>query len=149
MKRIKLFKSNGTSVDQERGVFYFTEGDGLLRFIARLGLFKDEKPLTHEDSYKGERKWRTSLMGSFAANIVVVVYDCPGEDMKVQVFAKEDRVHLDGCRNALCTATEFVNAFGAIADECVRKDGCDPNTASLPSFNFIFLVLCIFSFLTM
>lgn len=84
-------------------------------------------------------------MGSFAANVAVVVYECDGQDLKVQVFAKEERVHLDACRNALCTAREFLDAYGHIADECSRRDGCDPNSAAVPSslraFLFVFVVI--------
>jgi len=52
-------------MSHQRGLFYFTENDALLRFVARFGLAKDADPLTHEydPSKLAERKWRTSLMG--------------------------------------------------------------------------------------
>ena len=59
------FKENGTTMDHQRGLFYFTEDDAVLRFVARLGLAKDDEPLTHvyEPMKSAERRWRTSLMG--------------------------------------------------------------------------------------
>lgn len=109
-------------------MFYFTEGEGLLRFIARMGLAKDEQPLTNDMTPSAERKWRTSLMGSFAANVAVVLYRC-SDDYKIQLFVKEDVVHLDQCQNALCTFTEFLDYLGSVADNCGRDDGCNPNAA--------------------
>lgn len=52
-------------MDHRRGLFYFTEDEALLRFVARLGLAHDTEPLTHEyePTKAAERKWRTSLMG--------------------------------------------------------------------------------------
>ena len=116
---------------QQRGLFYFTEEDGLLRFMARMGLAKDDQRLTHDMSPSFERKWRTSRMGSFAANVAVVLYNC-SEDYKVQVFVKEDVVHLDQCQQALCTAKEFLDFLGPVADQCTRDDGCNPSAAIIP-----------------
>lgn len=130
-------------MSHERGLFYFTEGEGLLRLMARMGLAKDEQSLTHDMLPSAERKWRTSLMGSFAANIAVVLYNC-SDDFKVQLFVKEDVVHLDQCQQALCTAKEFLSFLGPVADQCVRDDGCNPNAAAAPytsSLAILFLVI--------
>ncbi|KAI9563599.1 hypothetical protein GHT06_011063 [Daphnia sinensis] len=126
--RIRAFKANNGTENQQRGVFYFTEGEGLLRFIARMGLAKDEQPLTNDMTPSAERKWRTSLMGSFAANVAVVLYRC-SDDYKIQLFVKEEVVHLDQCQNALCTSTEFLDYLGSVADNCGRDDGCNPSAA--------------------
>lgn len=110
----------------------------MLRFLARLGLAKDERPLTHEftQTESSNRKWRTSLIGSYAANLAILLYNCTDE-YKVQVFLKEDVIHLDRCQNTLCTLREFLNAMGPVADQCAKDDGCSPNAAfsiSGPSF---------------
>ncbi len=140
--------NNGTTENQQRGLFYFTEGQGLLRFLARMGLAKDERPLTHDVSPSAERKWKTSLVGSFAANVAVVLYNC-SDDYKVQLFVKEDVVHLDQCQNALCTAKEFLNFLGPVADQCVRDDGCNPSAAVIPyasAFTQIVAILLVVIF---
>lgn len=142
---ILLYRAFRANNGTQRGLFYFTEGDGLLRLIARMGLAKDEQPLTHDTSPLAERKWRTSLMGSFAANIAVVLYNC-SDDFKIQVFVKEDVVHLDQCQNALCTAKEFLQFLGPIADQCDNDDGCNSNSAVIPytsSNKAIILILVI------
>jgi len=96
-----------------------------------------------------ERRWRTSLLGSFAANVAVVLYDCSG-DYKVQLFVKEDVVHLNQCQSKLCTVKEFLNFLGPIADKCQQSDGCDPNAAVVtrPSFWLMqaIILLVIFTF---
>lgn len=105
------------------------DADAALRFVARLGLGKDDEPLKHNRSPTLERKWRTSLLGSFAANVAVVLYDCSG-DYKVQLFVKEDVIHLSQCQSKLCTVNEFLAFMGPMADKCERSDGCDPNAAA-------------------
>lgn len=109
--------------------------------MARMGLAKDEQPLTHDMSPTAERKWRTSLMGSFAANVAVVLYNCT-DDFKVQLFVKEDVVHLDQCQQALCTAKEFLNILGSVADQCVADDGCNPSAAVIPHTSSV-AILCL------
>ena len=100
--------------------------------MARMGLAKDEQPLTRDMTPSStERKWRTSLMGSFAANVAIVLYNC-SDDYKIQLFVKEEVVHLDQCQNALCTAKEFLDYLGSIADNCGRDDGCNPSAAVIP-----------------
>ena len=107
-----------------------------------MGLAQDEQPPTANDLPPSpERKWRTSLMGSFAANVAVVVYNCSSfnpsgkqdYDLKVQVLVKEELVYLNQCQNALCTVQEFLDLYGSVADQCARgNDGCDPNTNAAP-----------------
>lgn len=140
--RIRGFKENGTTMDHRRGLFYFTEDEALLRFVARLGLAHDTEPLTHEyePTKAAERKWRTSLMGSFGANVAVVLYNC-SNNLKVQLFVKEDVIHLENCKNSLCTFNEFISAFGPIADGCAVDDGCNPNAGSIPSSSLALLLL--------
>jgi len=149
--RIRGFKENGTAMSHQRGLFYFTENDALLRFVARFGLAKDADPLTHEydPSKLAERKWRTSLMGSFGANVAVVLYNCT-TGLKIQVFVKEDVIQLEQCQNSLCTFNEFISAFGPIADECAVDDGCNPNTGSIPSPSsaLMFFASCLISAVT-
>jgi len=71
--------------EQPRGVFFFTEGEEVVRLSTLLGLAKDERPLTHNMTESIHRKWRTSLIGSFAANVAVVLYNCSGH-YKVKDF---------------------------------------------------------------
>lgn len=129
-------------MSRERGLFYFTEGQGLLRLMARMGLAKDEQPLTYDMSPSVERKWKTSLMGSFAANVAVVLYNC-SDDFKVQLFVKEDVIHLDQCQQALCTAKEFLNYLGPVADQCLRDDGCNPSSAVVPFTSSLAILMLV------
>lgn len=111
-------------------------GEGILRLLARMGLSKDDQPPTHQwDPPPPERKWRTSLIGSYAANVAVVLHKCsaaPGSDdeFKVQLFVKEEPVYLNQCQNSLCSLDELLAALGPVADQCSRDDGCNPPNAA-------------------
>jgi len=111
--------------------------------MALLGLAKDQQPLTHTYSEESaSRQWKTSLMGSFASNVALVLYNCSSQ-LKVQVFVKEDVVRLEQCRSDLCTVDEFISAFGPIADHCAIDDGCNDNAGSVPSLSLTLVFVVI------
>ena len=126
-----------------RGLFYFTEGEGLLRLMALLGVAKDDRPLTDQITEFADRKWRTSLIGSFAANVVVVLYNCSGE-YKVQLFVKEEVVRLEKCPERLCTLQQFLSIFEKMADECSRPDICENGSTSLPASSLLSLLTIVY-----
>lgn len=67
-----------------KATIYFTHSGTLLKMLAHLGLYKDVDALTA--SKYGEmtnRKWKTSLIDSFATNLAFVLYDCEGDRKSV------------------------------------------------------------------
>ncbi|ESO02269.1 hypothetical protein HELRODRAFT_161517 [Helobdella robusta] len=77
-----------------KGVFYFAHAETLLPVMCLMGLFKDDEPLRH-DNYERMRTrlFRTSFICSFAANIMIVLYDC-NKIYKVQVLHNEKAIRL-------------------------------------------------------
>jgi len=57
---------------------YFGHTETLLPFYSLLGLFLDEKPLTASNflQHKEKRKFRSSIISPFAANIGFTLYEC-------------------------------------------------------------------------
>lgn len=60
----------------EKGNFYFAHKEILIPFLTKLGLYRDQQPLTSDDyaTRGGSRLWRTSLMSPFGANFIAVMY---------------------------------------------------------------------------
>lgn len=59
------------------GIFYFGHSLNILSMVTRLGILKDNTPLlsTNFEQMKN-RKWRTSFIDPFAANVISVFYRC-------------------------------------------------------------------------
>ena len=68
--------------------FYFAHTETLLPFLARLGLARDEPPLSM-DNIPEDRQWRTSFIGSESANLVLVGARCGSQDIGLKVFLNE------------------------------------------------------------
>jgi predicted oxidoreductase (fatty acid repression mutant protein) len=58
-------------------VFYFTHSGTILKLLSHLGLYKDDFVLSHDTSedLKSSRKWKTSQIDSFGANLVFVNFE--------------------------------------------------------------------------
>ncbi|ELU06862.1 hypothetical protein CAPTEDRAFT_228544 [Capitella teleta] len=69
------FPEIGESIASRKGVFSFAHAETLLPFISLLGLFRDDLPLT-ADSLHDNRRFKTSVISPFAANIALVLYSC-------------------------------------------------------------------------
>nr|XP_046214583.1 multiple inositol polyphosphate phosphatase 1-like isoform X2 [Oncorhynchus gorbuscha] len=63
--------------------------DTLLPLLTLLGFFKDSVPLTSNNYVtQGQRAFRTSHMMPYAANLVLVLYDCSG-NLRLQALLNE------------------------------------------------------------
>lgn len=63
---------NGSPV----GTYYFGHSETILPAIVKLNLYRDEEPLKHDnfEKLKDNRKWRTSQLSPFAANLIAVLF---------------------------------------------------------------------------
>ncbi|XP_062287090.1 multiple inositol polyphosphate phosphatase 1-like [Scomber scombrus] len=69
----------------------------LLPLLTLLGFFKDNDTLTSTNYInQSERSFRTSLMLPYAANLVFVLYDCGGGDLRLQPLLNEKPVTFPG-----------------------------------------------------
>ncbi|KAK2824386.1 hypothetical protein Q5P01_021561 [Channa striata] len=69
----------------------------LLPLLTLLGFFKDSKNLTSTDyAQQTHRSFRTSYMLPYAANLLLVLYDCGGDDLRLQPLINEKPVMFPG-----------------------------------------------------
>ena len=78
----------GEIENEQNGIFYFTHSGTILKLLTYLGIYKEKvdkvtgrTPHLRHDNYevmKSDRKWRTSLIDSFASNIGFVLKKCYG-----------------------------------------------------------------------
>ncbi|XP_070834140.1 multiple inositol polyphosphate phosphatase 1-like [Chaetodon trifascialis] len=71
--------------------------DTLLPLLTLLGFFKDSDALTSTNyASQTQRSFRTSHMLPYAANLVLVLYDCGGVDLRLQPLLNEKPVTFPG-----------------------------------------------------
>ena len=96
--------------------FYFGHSETIIPLLARLGIAKDDPPLSLVNIPQA-RKWRTSLIGGESANLVMVGYQCQGRK-KLKFYLNERPVSIEGCEaNQLCNAEDFTHRFQAYSAE--------------------------------
>lgn len=68
-------KLENTTEGQPNGIFYFSHEIQVNMLSSRFGFNRDLQPLTHENyNEMSHRKFRSSLILPFAANIMAVFY---------------------------------------------------------------------------
>ncbi|XP_078035092.1 multiple inositol polyphosphate phosphatase 1 [Augochlora pura] len=93
---------NRDAKDEQQGVFYFTHSSMLQLFLTTLGVAEDSTPLTASNyEAKQDRKWRTSYLAPFAANLAAVFYRCDSAN-KVRFYLNEKPLELEGCEQGVC-----------------------------------------------
>jgi len=110
----KLKEDNGG--DNNR--FYFAHSETFLPFLARLGIARDDPPLS-VDNLPEDRNWKTSLIGGESSNLAVVGMRCGGEN-KIKFYLNERVINVDGCKDSLCDAAEFRAKFEKLAFHNLR-----------------------------
>lgn len=69
----------------------------LLPLLTLLGFFKDSDALTSTNyASQTQRSFRTSHMLPYAANLLLVLYDCGGGDLRLQPLLNEKTVTFPG-----------------------------------------------------
>ncbi|KAL1497696.1 hypothetical protein ABEB36_008614 [Hypothenemus hampei] len=104
---------------------YFSHSGTLLKLLAHLGLYKDEQPLTAENfENMRNRKWRTSLIDSFATNLAFILYNCNGTK-KILTLHQENFVKLPCCPDSdLCEFTKIYDYYSQSIKSCDFQSMC-------------------------
>ncbi|XP_068183080.1 multiple inositol polyphosphate phosphatase 1-like [Antennarius striatus] len=96
MNRAAIQNKSGQQVT-EAVVVQVGHADTLLPLLTLLGLFKDPDVLTSTNyATQSQRSFRTSHMLPFAANLVFVLYNCGGGDLRLQPLLNEKPVTFPG-----------------------------------------------------
>lgn len=113
------------------GLFHFSHSGMLMKFYARLGLFKDQTPPLATNFYsQSNRKWRSSEIDPFAGNIAFILFKCTAgntPEYKVATYVQEKEVILQNCTTTLCPFDTFVATYGDLADTCNLAELCNTN----------------------
>ncbi|XP_047505220.1 multiple inositol polyphosphate phosphatase 1-like [Pieris napi] len=113
---------------QPKATVHFTEAEMILLTLTALGGYRDSAPLTGDNYHTQtarERRWSSSNMSPFNANLAAVLYKCvPNNNIKIRepyqvLFLSNERtLYLDGCNVGLCDWSLVKNRLGLVADNC-------------------------------
>ncbi|XP_029306261.1 LOW QUALITY PROTEIN: multiple inositol polyphosphate phosphatase 1-like [Cottoperca gobio] len=100
-----VFSRLNKAVDENKSGQQVTEAvtiqvghaETLLPLLTLLGFFKDSDTLTSTNyATQAQRSFRTSHMLPYAANLLLVLYDCGGDDLRLQALLNEKPVTFPG-----------------------------------------------------
>ncbi|CAB3229789.1 unnamed protein product [Arctia plantaginis] len=116
---------------QPRVLISFSSAVMLLLTMTAMGAHKDIIPLTGDNYHSANvqvRKWTTSTMMPFNANIAAVLYKCTQngnfqvrEPYQVLFLENERPMHFEGCRVGLCDWSLVKHRFEELANNCDLK----------------------------
>ncbi|KOC61016.1 Multiple inositol polyphosphate phosphatase 1 [Habropoda laboriosa] len=93
---------NGESKEEPQGIFYFAHSATVQLLLTSMGIAKDSTPPTASNFEDMEnRKWNTSRLVPFAANLAAVFYKCDSSN-KVRFYLNEKPVDYEGCEMGVC-----------------------------------------------
>lgn len=117
--KINVFFSLGAA-KEPKATFYFSHSKALHQLLLNLGLYKDEIALKG-DNYKTQthRKFRSSLFGQFATNVLVVLNRCADTEdpFQIEIYVGE-YVETVCTSGKLCSWTEFSQRFEDAVQNC-------------------------------
>lgn len=92
---------------------YFSHSASIQLFLTSLGALKDDIDLKADNYFERlNRKWKTSAISPFAANIAIVRYDCPFEKRNyVKFFLNEKLLYFDWCDSGMCDWLDVRNKY--------------------------------------
>lgn len=116
-------------------VAYFSHASAIQLFLTSLGLFNGTDSL-RADNFENmkDRKWKTTLISPFAANVAVVRYKCVENDSnnledKIRFFLNERPLELDQCKSSSesCRMNEINQIFEHFNENNCENIYCDKN----------------------
>lgn len=117
-------------------------------FYTRLGLFKDEKMLFHNNFQDQlNRKWRMSRISPMSCNIAFVLLECDGKH-KVAVYHNGKLVKLEGtCKNIQCDWDEIESLLKPISENCNFEKICNSHSTPVIYSSLLILLAFLMKFL--
>lgn len=119
--------------EQPQVVGYFTHSSAIQLLLVALGVGKDRDEL-RADNYlaQSRRKWKSSELGPFSANLAAIKYDCPNDNDRAKVifFLNEKPVDLDWCRVGLCSWADVKSHYEKFQNANCGQIFCGGSSAS-------------------
>ena len=101
-------------------VFIFSHSSGANPFMSTLGLYKDPELMLAKDWPAKDRLWRSSKIGSFATNFILIVAECENEEnQKIFLFHQEKQIPFP---SGLEYLDEFIDQYRFWADIDYEKN---------------------------
>lgn len=116
-------KLTGAPGEKRKAYYFFSHAGPMKKLLAAFGLFKDDDSFSESRirDFEGnlkvpkDRKWRSSVISPFSANMAFVLYRCEkaGRQVKHKVLATvtERPVKLAGCKDTRCSVDKFFAAY--------------------------------------
>ncbi|XP_050431341.1 multiple inositol polyphosphate phosphatase 1-like [Adelges cooleyi] len=121
LTRLNLSFKNAADRKGAKAVLYFGHRDNLFVVITILGLAKDDTALKADNMDEmAKRKWRTSFINPFAANMIAAFYSCNDNVDRVSFFLNEKLVPIELKDKKLCTLCDWKDVkekFDKITDD--------------------------------
>lgn len=141
---IKDMLTRINSTENPKVVAYFTHSAMIQTFLTALGGFDDKEPLLADSYWKAKyRKWRVSQFGPFSANVAIVRYNCPNEQVRDRVtfFINQVALDLPWCTDALCDLHKFMEQYKEFLNgDCIDKF-CSESNSNLISISVGILIV--------
>ncbi|XP_055032701.2 multiple inositol polyphosphate phosphatase 1b isoform X2 [Misgurnus anguillicaudatus] len=100
-------------------------GETLLPLLSLMGFFKDEKSLTADNySQQHNRKFRTSQIVPYAANLIFVLYEC-SDGLRVQLFLNEKPIPFPNLNHSAPLYETVKKHYSKLLHGCDFKKECD------------------------
>ncbi|XP_037094380.1 multiple inositol polyphosphate phosphatase 1-like isoform X2 [Pollicipes pollicipes] len=120
---IDKFSAVGSSPErQPLAHLYFSHLGGVLKFITRLGIFNESRPLRSGD-FGTARAFSSSYLSAFASNVALVLFEC-GDGYHVSAYVQEHPTRLPGCPGQLCPLERLVSQYRDVVDGCDLTTMC-------------------------
>lgn len=117
---------------------YFSHAELLLLMLTAFGTHNDKIPLLGTNyAQQQHRKFRSSKMVPYAANLAAVKYDCPAfnntdGERKILFLLNQKPLHMKWCaEGSICTVTELRKFFDNSTMRDCPKNICGEDFAKL------------------
>ncbi|XP_045603682.1 multiple inositol polyphosphate phosphatase 1 [Procambarus clarkii] len=108
-----------------QGIFYFAHDKTIFKVLASMGLYHPPEHLRHDNfADLRSRKWRTSFISPFGANVAFVLYRC-GLEYKIGTFFQGQPTPLtEHCQGTLCRLEEINPWLSESCETCDLSKLC-------------------------
>ena len=102
----------------------------MIMLMTTLGLFKDGQPLlanNREDML--DRKFKTSHIAPYSANVGFILYVCDSEEgdgntFTLQLLVNEEPMLIPGCDSMLCPYEQVREMYSHVFENCDLNEIC-------------------------
>lgn len=117
-----------------QSVTYFTHTDMIFLFLTALQAAEDSDTLRADNYYSMlRRKFRSSELSPFAANLAAIKYECPNDNerAKVMFFLNEKPLDFNWCKVGLCNLSDVKEKYKEFIQADCNNYYCSSNQRPL------------------